>query len=134
MRTSAPKCWLSPLFGLCLFVSFLAAVQNLSQFRGVTIRRTGGFAGGEEEWYFSDKAVRSQAEGVSVQRSEEKLRGLKELVARNYKSRENQAVSIPACFDCFTFRITVWYEDGLNSSKYPKRVARPMPTRRKCCA
>ena len=111
----------SRLFCLCLLCSSFHVLHCLAQnspkgpippFRGLTIERTGGFVGVHEEWYFSEKGVRSTADGASIHAPVDKLHRLRQLVALECASHKNQVPPVSVCFDCFTFRITVWYDDG----------------------
>ncbi len=96
----------------CLAQNSPEGPTALSPFRGLTIERTGGFIGTHDEWYFSEKGVRTTADSASVQKPVDKLRRLRQLVALKHTSHQDQVPSVPVCFDCFTFRVTVWYDGG----------------------
>jgi len=108
----------SRLFRLCLLCILFQALECLAQdppippFRGLTIERSGGFTGTHGEWYFSEKGVRSTADGASIHAPVDKLHRLRQLVALECASHKNQVPLVSMCSDCFTFRVTVWYDDG----------------------
>ncbi len=111
----------SCLVGLCLVSGFFPPLLCLAehsaqtstsppQFRGMTIHRSGGFAGVEDEWDFSEKGVRRMASGASVQTSPGKLQRLRQLVALKVQRELTSLPAISLCSDCFAYRITVWYD------------------------
>ncbi|RPI28645.1 MAG: hypothetical protein EHM61_04405 [Acidobacteria bacterium] len=113
--------WLS-WFRLCCLASFWLwpggpafgqeSLQTPAEppYEGLIVERTGGFAGGPEEWHFSPRGLRwkpgEEAERVPV----DKLTTLVRLVSEKQEPAANRAAETEtvACFDCFVFRITVW--------------------------
>lgn len=111
------------LFGT-LFRSPLSLAQQ-GQYRGVTIHRSGGYSGIEEEWYFSEVGTRWTEDGPSVQTPIRKLERLRQLVARNVKKAQSPVPLLSVCCDCFTFRITVWYDDGHQTLELAELTGKP---------